>query len=133
MAGVDLQCAGIDPAWTLRRGADPAQLRGWQDTALRPQFLRRQPGVEFDFCLLSCTDFGVDGIVIGDLVKLNGMANPANNYGFEVTAVSGAGLTVRDPTAQLLSEGPTASAAVERHVSMAARGFGDKAGNNTCD
>ena len=78
-------------------------------------------------------DFGVDGIVIGDLVKLNGMANPANNYGFEVTAVSGAGLTVRDPTAQLLSEGPTASAAVERHVSMAARGFGDKAGNNTCD
>src|SRR6266478_6420247 len=57
MAGVDLQCAGIDPAWTLRRGADPAQLRGWQDTALRPQFLRRQPGVEFDFCLLSCTDF----------------------------------------------------------------------------
>src|SRR5205823_14195615 len=65
--------------------------------------------------------------------KLNGMANPANNYGFEVTAVSGAGLTVRDPTAQLLSEGPTASAAVERHVSMAARGFGDKAGNNTCD
>src|SRR2546422_2813160 len=38
-------------------------------------------------------------------------------------------LTVRDPTAQLLSEGPTASAAVERHVSMAARGFGDKAGN----
>src|SRR5207248_11720953 len=78
-------------------------------------------------------DFGVDGIVIGDLVKLNRMANPANNYGFEVTAVSGAGLTVRDPTAQLLSEGPTASAAVERHVSMAARGFGDKAGNNTCD
>src|SRR5438552_18913837 len=57
MAGVDLQCAGIDPAWTLRRGADPAQLRGWQDTALRPQFLRRQPGAEFDFCLLSCTDF----------------------------------------------------------------------------
>src|SRR5207244_2744956 len=100
MAGVDLQCAGIDPAWTLRRGADPAQLRGWQDTALRPQFLRRQPGVEFDFCLLSCTDFlrrqlrrGGDQ-VSGDLVKLNGMANPANNYGFEVTAVSGAGLTV---------------------------------------
>src|SRR5437667_7587474 len=78
-------------------------------------------------------DFGVDGIVIGDLVKLNGMANPANNYGFEVTAVNGTVLTVRDPTGQLLSEGPTASATVERHGSMATRGFGDKTGNNTCD
>ena len=53
----------------------------------------------------SSGDFGVDGIVVGDLVKLGGMANPANNYGFEVTAVSGTVLTVRDPTAQLLSEG----------------------------
>jgi hypothetical protein len=81
----------------------------------------------------SSGDFGVDGIVVGDLVKLSGMVNAANNYGFEVTAVNGAVLTVRDPTNQLLSEGPTASTTVERHASMAARGFGDKAGNNTCD
>ena len=80
----------------------------------------------------SSGDFVGDGIVVGDMMKLSGMAQATNNYGFEVMAVTGTVLTVRDPTNQMLSEGPTASTTVERHVAMTARGFGDKAGNNTC-